>query len=70
MREYKWKDRFFYTAMGTPLAPSAANLFMGWLEQQLLKKSPVPINIDTWKRFIDDIFLLWTGSEEELCDPW
>ncbi|KAL8574258.1 hypothetical protein ACOMHN_063665 [Nucella lapillus] len=52
--------------MGTPLAPSAANLFMGWLEQQLLEKSPVPINIDTWKRFIDDIFLLWTGSEEEM----
>ena len=43
------------TAMGTPIAPSAANLFMGWLEVQ-----------DTWKRFIDDIFFLWTGTPENL----
>ena len=56
----------FGTAMGTPLAPSAANLFMGWLETQLLASSPVPIQEELWKRFIDDIFLLWMGSEEEL----
>jgi hypothetical protein len=59
-------QQVFGTAMGTPLAPSAANLFMGWLERQLLDNSPVPIDQDTWKRFIDDIFLLWTGSTEEL----
>ena len=54
------------TAMGTPLAPSAANLFMGWLEQQLLQHSPVSINKETWKRFIDDIFMLFCGTDEEL----
>ena len=48
------------------MAPSAANLFMGWLEAQLLASSPVPVSQDTRKRFIDDIFLLWTGTPEDL----
>ena len=52
-------QQIFGTAMGTPMAPSAPNLFMGWLEAQLLASSPVPVSQDTWKRFIDDIFLLW-----------
>lgn len=63
-------DKFYRqkmgTAMGTPMAPSVACLFMGWLEQQLLSNSPVPILTELWKRFIDDIFMLWTGTEEEL----
>jgi hypothetical protein len=56
----------FGTAMGTPMAPSAANLFMGWLEQRLLSESPVPVSTDFWRRFIDDIFLLWLAPDEEL----
>ena len=59
-------QQIFGTAKGTPMAPSAANLFMGWLEAQLLASSPVPVSQDTWKRFIDDIFLLWTGTPEDL----
>ena len=39
---------------------------MGWLEAQLLASSPIPVSQDTWKRFIDDIFLLWTGTPEDL----
>ena len=54
------------TAMGTPMAPTVANLFMGFLESNLLESSPIRINPDFWKRFIDDIFLLWTGTESEL----
>ena len=46
------------TAMGTKMAPSYACLFMGFLEQKLLAKAPhVP---KLWKRFIDDIFIIWT----------
>ena len=52
--------------MGTPMAPSAANLFMGMLETRLLSESPVPVAAEFWKRFIDDIFLLWLGTEEQL----
>ena len=59
-------QQIFGTAMGTPMAPSAAILFMGWLEAQLLASSPVPVSQDTRKRFIDDIFLLWTGTSEDL----
>lgn len=54
------------TAMGTPMAPTGANLFMGMLEERLLDQSPVPVNREFWKRFIDDILMLWTGSLEEL----
>ena len=54
------------TAMGTPMAPSAANLFMGWLEKQLLSNSPVFIPDEVWKRFIDDIIILWQHSQEDL----
>ena len=54
------------TAMGTPMAPSVANLFMASLEEDMLQNSPVPVNKDLYKRFIDDIFLLWTGSDEDL----
>jgi hypothetical protein len=56
------------TAMGTPVAPTIANLFMGWLESKLLENCPVSINSEYWKRFIDDIFLLWFGSDEELVN--
>ena len=54
------------TAMGTPMAPTVANLFMTSLEEKILQNSPVPVDPEYWKRFIDDIFLLWVGSEEEL----
>ena len=44
------------TAMGTRMAPSYANLFMGTLETELVKQSSK--NIQIWKRFIDDIFII------------
>ena len=56
--ENKFYHQIFGTAMGTPMAPTVANLFMGWLEKKLLANSPVIIEERWWKRFIDDIFLL------------
>ena len=47
-------------AMGTPLAPTLANLFMATLEERFLKtqdKQPL-----IYKRYIDDIFIVWTHS--------
>ena len=56
----------FGTAMGTPLAPAVANIFMSWLEENMLASSPVNVPLSLWKRFIDDVFLLWTSTEEDL----
>ena len=52
------------TAMGTKMAPAYANLFMGKLEEEKLTKLGKP-HILIWKRFIDDIFLIWTGSKTD-----
>ena len=55
------------TAMGTKMAPAYANLFMGKLEEKL-KELGKP-NILLWKQFIDDIFIIWTGSTLEFSVP-
>ena len=52
------------TAMGTKMAPSYANIFMGKLEKQLLESSiERPLS---WYRFIDDVDMKWTRNDEEL----
>ena len=52
------------TAMGSPMAPAYALLFMGKLEQDFLKsRSLVP---SIWFRFLDDIFMVWGQSLESL----
>ena len=64
---FEFNNKYFLqiqgTAMGTKMAPAYANLFMGKLEEKLkdLGKS----HIKLWKRFIDDIFVIWTGSKPE-----
>ena len=54
--------------MGTKMAPSYANLFMGVLEhvQQMLssyKYKPL-----AYFRYIDDIFMIWAEGEETLTE--
>ena len=52
--------------MGNVTAPSLANLFMGLLEKNILSKcSNKPL---VWSRYIDDVFFIWTHSEEDLDD--
>ena len=50
--------------MGTKLAPSFANLFMGYCEEKYV--SPYPKQPFLWKLFIDDIFIIWTYGPKEL----
>ena len=67
------KNNFFFsnrhfiqtqgTAMGTKMAPSYACLFMGVLEERILGASPLQPKL--WKRFIDDVFILWTHGREK-----
>ena len=52
------------TAMGSPMAPAYASLFMGKLEQDFLKnRSLVP---SIWLRFLNDIFMVWDHSIKSL----
>ena len=64
---FEFDEKFYLqiqgTAMGTKMAPAYANLFMGRLEAQLINQAPEFIY--TWKRFIDDIFIIWTGTTED-----
>ncbi|MCG8031445.1 MAG: GIY-YIG nuclease family protein [Candidatus Thiodiazotropha taylori] len=50
--------------MGTKVAPSYANIFMGELESKLLLTAPYQPYV--YLRYIDDIFMIWTGTEQEL----
>ena len=56
-------QQIFGTAMGTKCAPSYACIFMSKIEAIILKLSK---HILHWKRFIDDIFFIFVGNEEEL----
>ncbi len=51
------------TAMGTKMAPSYAILFMADLEEKLLEYEPGP---RIWKRYVDDIIIIYEHGEEEL----
>ena len=52
------------TAMGTRCAPNYAIIFMAELEEEFLNQSTHKPRI--WKRFIDDIFMVWSHGEETL----
>ena len=52
------------TAMGTKLARSYANLFMSKFEQDHVYTYHLQPSL--WKRFIDDIFLIWTHGMDTL----
>ena len=52
--------------MGTKLAPTYACIFMGWLETEFLHKKWKGCQPKMWKRYIDDIFFLFTGSVQDL----
>ena len=54
----------FGTAMGSKLAPAYANVFMGKLEDSILIDSPLkPIY---YRRFINNIFMIWPHPAKEL----
>ena len=61
------------TAMGTKFAPVYATLVMGYLEEKLYIKVAAKFGeqfkeyfIKYWNRFLDDCFVPWTRSENDL----
>jgi hypothetical protein len=49
---------------GTKFAPDFANIFMGHLEEKFFRACELKPWV--WWRFLDDIFVIWLHSEEEL----
>ena len=56
--------QIYGTAMGTRMAPSYANIFMGNLERKLLER--VDDRPHVWWRYIDDVFVIWLFGEQRL----
>ena len=59
---YKQKDGL---AMGSPLSPLLAEVFMSNLEENFLK-SEYAKNISFWYRYVDDILVCFTGNDTDL----
>lgn len=61
------------TAMGTKVAPTYATLTLGYLERTLYRHVSSIFGMEfglyfekMWKRFLDDCFILWTRTNEDL----
>ena len=67
---FEFNGEFYHqlsgTAMGTKLAPSYANLFMTKFEDKYVYTYPLQPKL--WKRFIDDIFLVWPHGRNSLIE--
>ena len=65
---FEFNGEFYHqlsdTAMGTKLAHSYANLFMTKFEDKYVYTYPLQPQL--WKRFIDDIFLIWPHGRNSL----
>ena len=55
------------TSMGSRVSPTWANLFFGVLEKKIIQNCPQHLKdfIFLWKRFIDDVLLIFTGSWQQ-----
>lgn len=55
------------TSMGSPFALNYADVFIGlWEDRYIFNNNPLAKNILFFKRYIDDILMGFTGSENEL----
>ena len=54
------------TAMGSPMAPTYANIFMAVLEKHMLRNAPNGLTPFEWIRHIDDIVAIWTHGIDAL----
>ena len=67
---FEFNGEFYHqlsgTAMGTKLAPSYANLFMTKFEDEYIYIYTYPLQPQLWKRFIDDISVIWPHGMNSL----
>ncbi|XP_063592242.1 uncharacterized protein LOC134769443, partial [Penaeus indicus] len=55
--EGRFYSQTFGVAMGSPLSPVLANLFMEFFESELLPS--ISLRPTVWLRYVDDVFALW-----------
>ena len=64
---FEFNGEYYLQTRGVPMeniiAPSYSGIFMGELEQKLIQ--PNADKIKLWVRYIDDILILWSGSQLE-----
>ena len=60
---YKQK---FGVAMGSPLSPILAKLCMEFFEKKYIETLPEDVKPKFWVRYVDDIFIIYQGSDEML----
>ena len=51
-------DQIDGVAMGSPLGPTLANIFMNHLEEQFVDQIKTKFGVLVWLRYVDDIFIL------------
>ena len=56
---YKQNDG---VAMGSPLGPHLANIFMGFMEKRWLQECPIDFKPVLYRRYVDDTFLLFKSD--------
>jgi hypothetical protein len=56
------------TAIGTSFSVVYAIIFLIWLETPIINDKRFGHYIRLYKRFIDDLFLIWTGPAAVLCE--
>ena len=65
---FQFKDSYYEqiegAAMGSPLSPVVANLFMETLEERAL--ATATLQPKTWLRYVDDTFVIWPHGQQAL----
>ncbi|KAL7405444.1 hypothetical protein ABVT39_000781 [Epinephelus coioides] len=68
------KDFFLQVSgvsMGSKMSPSFASLYVGLFEEEVVltpSRNPFLQHICTYGRYIDDVFFIWTSTEDKLKD--
>ena len=65
---FKFGDNFYQqtegAAMGSPLSPVVANIYMEYFENLAIKSTTKKPTI--WLRYVDDTFVIWRHGKEQL----
>ena len=65
---FQFQGEFFEqtsgAAMGSPISPIIADIFMEHFENIILKSAP--LKPSTWFRYVDDTFVIWSHGKETL----